>query len=148
MVVVGTGSGGGREGSDVSRQGSERGTQSDRSFSERNEDDTTGTGRGNGNHGNGAGGEPELGAVFGRPSGVQGAFGGRAGDTVRTSRPGRGDTPAPALAAADISLAMGSGTDIAMEVAGVTLMRPDPRLVADAISVSRATGRKIYQNLF
>jgi Cu+-exporting ATPase len=35
-----------------------------------------------------------------------------------------------------------------MEVAGVTLMRSDPRLAADAISISRATGRKIYQNLF
>jgi Cu+-exporting ATPase len=43
---------------------------------------------------------------------------------------------------------MGSGTDIAMHAAGVTLMRGDPRLVAEAIAISRATVRKIRQNLF
>jgi Cu+-exporting ATPase len=43
---------------------------------------------------------------------------------------------------------MGGGTDIAMETAGVTLMRGDPRLVADAIRLSRATSRRILQNLF
>ena len=82
------------------------------------------------------------------PSGKAEAVDALKADSMVVAMVGDGINDAPALAAADVSFAMGAGSDAAIEVADITLVRGDLNGVADAISLSRATLSKIRQNLF
>ena len=82
------------------------------------------------------------------PDGKAAAVAALASDRGLVGMAGDGINDAPALAAADVSFAMGGGADVALEAADITLVRGDLNGVADAVALSRATLSKIRQNLF
>ncbi|MGE0310881.1 MAG: heavy metal translocating P-type ATPase [Lautropia sp.] len=113
-----------------------------------------------------SGDNPQAARMIGQKLGVRDAIGGLLPDGkvawIERARAGSGDrgtaravamvgdgiNDAPALATADLGIAMGDGSDVAMQTAPVTLMRSDPRLVPGAIDIGRRTRANLRQNLF